>query len=466
MVRVTSRQRSRIHKAIPQQVRDLTRRLQDAGHAAYLVGGAVRNLVLDRPPDDYDIATSATPDEVTRLFRRVIPTGVDHGTVTVLWRSGSYEVTTFRTETGYSDGRHPDTVEFVGSIHADLSRRDFTINGMAIDPVSGEFLDPHCGAEDLRRGVIRAIGVPQERFAEDSLRLLRAVRFATQLEFSIEAATYDALCAAASGLGRVSVERIRDEFDKILASERPSLGIRLLRESRLLPAVMPELEAGIGVEQRGDHAFDVFEHSLVTCDAAPRESRVLRLAALLHDIGKPATLATDEAGNRTFFRHDEVSADLARSALERLRYPNAIVDAVTHLVRHHMFHYTPEWTDAAIRRFLARVGPENVESLFSLRAADSFAQQGKPTENRALKQFGSRIADMQRESLALSRADLAVNGSDLAEAGIPRGPHMGVVLEHLLETVLDDPQQNTRDQLIRIARSFYESRLAEEKTEG
>ena len=449
-------------RALPEAAHMVCARLQEAGHPTYVVGGAVRNLVLGRKPKDIDLATAATPGDVRKLFRRVIPTGEAHGTVTVLHNGWSFEVTTFRTEAGYTDRRRPDTVTFVGTIRDDLSRRDFTINGMALNPQSAEFLDPHGGENDLRAGVIRAIGDPQTRFSEDALRLLRAVRFAAELSFAIEQATWHALCDQSDGIRLIAVERVREELDRILACELPSTGFRLMQKSGLLARVLPELDAGVGVEQRGVHRFDVFEHSIISCDAAPADNRIVRLAALLHDVGKPPTLQVDASGERTFHGHDAASAELAEQALRRLRYPNAVIQEVVHLIRQHMFHYTPEWTDSAVRRFLARVGLEHVENLFELRAADSYAQQGVGTENRALDQLRTRIAEIEREQHAITRNDLAVNGHELAGAGIPRGPVMGVVIDHLLETVLDDPSQNSRERLLQIARQFYESRIREE----
>lgn len=431
-----------------------------------MVGGAVRDLVRNTTPDDYDLATSATPEQVSYLFRRVIPTGIEHGTVTVLLGDKSVEVTTFRTESVYTDGRRPDSVNFVTTIADDLARRDFTINGMALDPVLETFLDPFKGEEDLHAGTIRAIGNPDERFAEDALRLLRAVRFATQLQFTIEAGTWDALGRASRSLGKVSQERMRDELNKILAAKRPSVGLRLMCGGGLLQVVLPELSAGVKVEQRGDHRFDVFEHSILTCDAAPRGNPTVRLAGLFHDIAKPASLKVDADGHRTFHGHDQASARQAETLLRRLRYPNAVIGQVTHLIRHHMFHYTAEWTDAAVRRFLARVGPENVDNLFALRQADSFAQRGSSTDLRALHTFRDRIGDALANEHALSRKDLAVNGHDLASIGIPPGRVMGTIIDYLFETVLDDPKQNARGQLLKIARSFYDSRLKDAADHG
>ena len=431
----------------------------ERGFECYLVGGAVRNLILDHDPSDFDFATNVPPESIMKSFRRVIPTGVQHGTVTVLHRGQSYEVTTYRCEGDYSDSRRPDSVEFVGDIREDLKRRDFTMNAMAFDPVAGDFLDPHHGERDIHDRLIRAIGDPEKRFHEDSLRMLRAVRFSAQLEFAIDPRTQEAIGIGAARIASVSPERVRDELNKLLVSRRPSAGLRTLRDTGLLAWILPELAEGVGVEQRGNHRFDVFEHSVRACDAATRDRLELRLAALLHDVGKPRALEVDEAGGRRFHGHDQISAAMSEEILRRLKYPNRMIARVTHLVRHHMFNYTPEWTDAAVRRFISRVGTDAVSDLISLRAADGEAVRGERIDTRPLGEFARRVEQQMEADRLFSIQDLAVNGHDLMNAGIPRGPMLGVVLEALLETVLDDPAQNTKEQLLEIARKFYEERV-------
>jgi len=446
-------------RRLPEHVISFIRAFHDRGFECYLVGGAVRNLILNHVPSDFDFATSAPPETIMKSFRRVIPTGIQHGTVTVLHRGQSYEVTTYRSESDYSDSRRPDTVEFVRDIREDLKRRDFTMNAMAFDPVTGDFLDPHHGERDIHEHCIRAIGDPRERFEEDSLRMLRAVRFCAQLEFAIDTPTQDAIRAGAPRIASVSQERVRDELNKLLASRQPSTGLRTLRDTGLLSWILPELAEGVGVEQRGNHRFDVFEHSIRACDAAPRDRLELRLAALLHDVGKPRALEVDEDGNRRFHGHDQISAAMAEEILRRLKYPNRTIARVTHLVRHHMFNYTPEWTDAAVRRFISRVGIDAVSDLITLRAADGEAVRGERVDTRPLGDFARRVEEQIQTERSFSIRDLAVDGNDLMEIGIPRGPMLGIVLEALLETVLDDPGQNTREQLLEIARRFYEARV-------
>jgi len=446
-------------RRLPETVLSFIRAFHERGFECYLVGGAVRNLILRHDPSDFDFATNAPPQAVMKSFRRVIPTGVQHGTVTVLHRGQSYEVTTYRCEGDYSDSRRPDSVEFVGDIREDLKRRDFTMNAMAFDPVAADFLDPHHGERDIHDRLIRAIGDPRERFAEDSLRMLRAVRFSAQLEFEIDAPTKQAMRTGAPGIASVSHERVRDELNKLLASRQPSVGLRTLDDTGILPWILPELAEGIGVEQRGNHRFDVFEHSVRACDAAPRDRLELRLAALLHDVGKPRALEVGEDGGRRFHGHDQISAEMTEAILRRLKYPNRTIARVTHLVRHHMFNYTPEWTDAAVRRFISRVGVDAISDLIALRAADGEAVRGERVDTRPLGEFARRVEEQIRTDRLFTIQDLAVNGHDLMSAGIPRGPMLGVVLEALLETVLDDPAQNTREQLLEIAGRFYEERV-------
>lgn len=426
-----------------------------AGHSCYLVGGAVRNMVLGRRPKDYDLATDALPEETMRLFDRVIPTGVKHGTVTILFKSRQFEVTTFRRDQKYSDGRRPDAVVFTDNIAEDLVRRDFTINALAINLESGEFVDVTGGMEDAKASILRAIGVPEERFREDGLRLLRAVRFATQLAFRLDDRTFEAMKAMHRRIEVVSWERIRDEIEKILLSDDPARGLHLMRAAGLLEHVLPELSRCVGVPQAGEQ--DVFEHSILACEGAER-SLELRLAALLHDIGKAATIEETDDGSLSFHRHEQVSTELAEAALTRLRFPNAVIRKVRHLVAHHMFHYTDEWSDAAVRRFLSRVGLDAVGDLLKLREADTYGKTGRRTiSGRNLER---RIEEVLARDHALTVRDLAVNGHDLyTEAGIPRGPEMGVVLEFLLETVLEDPALNERRRLLEIARNFYDTRV-------
>jgi tRNA nucleotidyltransferase/poly(A) polymerase len=448
MLRYTFDAMRQIHP--PRELFEFSRVLEQDGKKCYLVGGAVRDSLLGREASDFDAATDARPAEVVRLFKRVIPTGIKHGTVTVLWKGLQIEVTTFRTEASYSDGRHPDEVAFASTIEEDLSRRDFTINAMAFDLAAKTLLDPHAGRADLERGIVRAVGDPLERFREDGLRPLRAIRFAAQLGFDIEAATLAAIAPSIDRFRMVSPERVRDEFLKILLSSVPSRGLRLLEHTGLLREISPELAVCRGVEQRGMHVFDVLDHLYACVDAAPAEV-VLRLAALLHDVAKPAAKVERLGEPPTFYRHEELSAASAETILKRLKLPNATIDEVVHLIRCHMFSYDDSWSDAAVRRFIARVGPEHLDALFSLRIADGTGIIGRPVDPRSLSPLRERIDAVLAAKEAFGLGDLAVKGADLASVGILPGRAMGAMLKELLEAVIEDPALNDKARLLEIA---------------
>jgi len=428
--------------------------LREGGHQAYLVGGTVRDALLDRAEGgELDVATDLGPDEVMGRFPHVAPTGLAHGTVTIVTGGRIVECTTFRREGSYSDARRPDRVEFTADPEEDLSRRDLTVNAMAWDPVVGELLDPHGGAHDLERRRLRAVGEPAERFREDALRPLRVARFTATLEMEPDDALRSALRRLSDpGSGyagaRVAAERVRDELERMLRAREPSRGFEVLREAGLLDLWLPELARCRGVPQNRFHAYDVYFHSLYTCDAAPREKPVVRWAALLHDVGKPDT-RVERHGEGTFYNHQFVGAEIAERLLERLRLPLATRERIVHLVREHMFDYRPGWSDAALRRWLRRVGPEYVADLFDLRIADLLGnglKRGFPTYLEGMRE---RIERLLRESSALKVTDLAVDGHDvMRELGLPPGPAIREALEALLEEVLDDPMRNTRDHLL------------------
>ena len=431
-----------------------------AGYEIYLVGGAVRNLKRGLPPDDYDFTTNATPEQITALFHRVIPTGIEHGTVTVLFKGNSFEVTTYRMDGKYSNFRHPDSITYCKDIYEDLKRRDFTINAMAIDVRDGRLIDVHGGMEDLKKGIIRAIGNPDERFAEDGLRILRACRFAAQLEFQIEPVTLQGMIHNRDHLKNISKERIRDELLKTMTAEHPSIAFLYMQETKILEYVLPELLEGVGVEQRDRHKFDVFHHALYSCDFMEKDP-ILRMAALLHDIGKPRCFKVRDGVN-TFYGHENVGAEMAHDILRRLKFSKADENRICHLIKNHMFHYTEDWSDGAVRRFIARVGLENLSDLFKLRFADRAGAMGDKTfactpEDIALSR---RVDAIVKETPALKLGDLAVDGQMLLkEAGIPKGPKMGQVLNYLLEAVMDDPAMNTKEALLNLGKNFYETRL-------
>lgn len=445
------------NKLIPAQVQWVLRKLKAAGYAAYLVGGCVRDLLLGRAPGDWDIATAATPQEVQSVFRRTRPTGIAHGTVTVLAGNRAVEVTTFRTEGDYSDHRRPDWVQFTREIEADLSRRDFTVNAMALDD-GGRLIDPFGGVNDLIRGVIRAVGQPDQRFQEDALRMLRALRFSAQLNFQVHPETLAAIKRHAQLLSHVSKERIRDEFSKLIMAPKPLDALNALKDTGLLEIFLPELLEGVGVEQNIHHAYTVWEHNIRACQEAPPELH-LRLAALLHDVAKPRCLTIGEDGSRHFYHHEIVGAQMANTILRRLRYDNETRRRVVHLVRHHLaLHHYPDMSDSAVRRLIRRIGLENLDDLIKLRIADRRASGTKRAPlSRGTSLLLRRIEQVLQEDAAFGLKDLAANGHDIMEwLGLSPGPAIGRILNDLLEMVLEDPKLNDRDTLERIVKEKYQ----------
>jgi len=443
-------------KRVPAAILDLLRRLHRAGHRAYLVGGCVRDLLRGVRVSDWDIATDARPEEVLQVFPGAIPTGLKHGTVTVPTEAGPCEVTTFRVEWGHSDARRPDRVEFVPDIEADLARRDFTVNAIAWDPLDGAEVDPFGGRADLAARLLRAVGAPVDRFREDGLRPIRAARFAATLDFEISPETEAALGGARAEVARVAAERLRDELTKLLTAPRPSVGFDVLRKSGLLPILLPELQATVAVPQNRYHAYDVYYHTIYTVDAAPAEKPVVRLAALFHDVGKPLTRVERENGDATFYNHEFESARLAEEAMTRLRFGRDMIEQVVHLVRHHMFDYRPEWTDAAVRRFVQKVGVERIADLFDLRIADNVGNGLKTGFPHYLEEFRARIEGVLAARAALTLTDLMVDGKDvMRELGLPPGPRIGEVLGWLLEQVVEEPSLNERGRLLRRAREAF-----------
>jgi tRNA nucleotidyltransferase (CCA-adding enzyme) len=422
------------------------------GYSCYLVGGALRNYYAGLKPTDYDFATDAGPKDVQRIFKNVIPTGIKHGTVTVLFKGHQFEVTTFRIEGNYSNSRHPDEISFSPSIFEDLKRRDFTINSIAMNLQTGEVLDPHNGIHDLKRRVIRAIGNPVERFNEDGLRLMRACRFTAQLNFCIEMNTFKAVKECKDNLKKVSAERIRDEIIKILGSDKPSIALRIMEETGILNLIIPELSKCRGIIQKGYHNYDVLDHLYYSCDGGPNDDIILRLACLLHDIGKPPTLSLDEDGFPTFYNHEKISKTLAAEIMQKLRFSGKEIKRAVHLISNHMFNYSDEWTDAAVRRFISKVGVESIDDLFRLRAADQFGMTNSKSVSNTLSIFSKRINDILSITNTFKITDLAVSGTDLQnECGIIKGPIIGIILNELLQTVLDDPALNNKESLLKIA---------------
>ena len=452
---------------IPQVLKKMNSIFQSNGFEAYLVGGAVRDMIRGKAASDWDLATNAQPEQVASIFHKVIPTGIAHGTVTVLFMGHSVEVTTYRTEADYSDGRHPDAVNFAGTIQEDLSRRDFTMNAIAASLDDGTLVDPFEGQKDIKEKRIRTVGNPYDRFNEDGLRPIRAIRFATQLGFTIVPETLAAIPASLERTAGISVERFRDEFIKILKSPEPSVGLKLLEETGILKIFIPELLLCKNVEQadcRGFHQFDVLTHLYYACDGAPAHKELVRLAALLHDIGKPRAKRAGNLPNGqpilTFYNHEKYSEEMSQNLMTRLKFSKAETSTVCHLVKNHMFHYESNWSNAAVRRFLLRVTPEALEDLFDLRMADVYGMTHTPPVLKEgswsgnLIELKDRIKDLTSQPQILGLKDLAINGKDLMEVGIPAGKQLGAILNQLLETVLDDPSQNTKEQLLTVAKNI------------
>ena len=461
------------HIKIPDILKKMNEIFAQHGYKAYLVGGAVRDMLMGKEPHDWDVTTDATPEQVMSIFRKVIPTGIAHGTVTVHFMKNEIEVTTFRTESDYSDGRHPDKVEYTGNIEEDLSRRDFTINAIASYLGDGTITDPFHGRDDIKRKVIRTVGNPLERFSEDGLRPVRAVRFSAQLGFEIERETLKAISEPEilKKTSGISLERFRDELLKLMKAEKPSAGLKLMEESGILDIFIPEFKKCRGCIQgdfRGYHQFDVLDHLFYACDGAPASKQNVRLAALFHDIGKPdvkRVIPTPQGDQFTFYNHEAKSQQITKEILFRLNFSNAEISNICHLVVNHMFNYTQDWTDAAVRRFLAKIHEENLEDLYDLRLADIYGMNNAPVRGQdsrtiaLLNELKDRISKETEKNSVLSLKQLAVNGKDLMKNGISAGKDLGFVLNQLLETVMEDPSQNEKEQLIKIALNIYKKRI-------
>ncbi len=434
---------------IPSEIRALHKTVKDAGYEAFLVGGCVRDLIIGREPKDWDITTNATPEQIQALFEETFYEN-SYGTVGVVTQSENpklkvVEITPYRIEGKYSNARHPDEIRFSDNLHDDLERRDFTINAIAYDPATGELVDEHGGRDDIGRKVLVTVGDAHARFEEDALRMLRAIRIAAELEFAIDGTTMVGISGNAAQLEKISKERIRDEFSRILLSSTPLTAIYMAQKLGILKYVMPELEAGIGCDQNQAHSFDVFEHLLRSLQHAADENWPLdvRLAALLHDVGKPATREwSEDKKDWTFHGHDVVSARMAKKILTDLKYPKDLIEKVVLLIRWHMFFSDPDLiTLSAVRRLIARVGQENIADLLNLRVCDRIGTGRPKAHPFRLRKYMSMIDEALRDPVSVSM--LAVDGSRLMEIGEPAGPRIGWILHALLEEVLDEPTKNT-----------------------
>lgn len=469
---------------IPEYIKNVGNKLISNGYAAYLVGGCVRDLAAGKKPTDWDVSTSATPKEIQTIFPDSFYEN-SFGTVGVKIRAGNesfdknaseieerdvidiVEITPHRIEEKYSNARHPDSVTFSKKIEDDLKRRDFTINALAlgIDKLDGlskvsekrvtdiGILDPYRGLQDLENKLIRAVGNPNERFQEDALRLVRAVRFSAQLKFEIEEKTFAAIKENSHLLQKISQERIRDELIRIIKSEHPSEGIEALGKAGLLKYVLPELESGVGVSQNKHHTYTVYRHSLMSLKYCPSKKLSVRLAALLHDVAKPK-VKQGEGTDSTFYNHDLVGARVAEQALKRMRFPVDIIKKTTLLVKNHMFHYdVGSVSESSVRRLVRKVGRENIKDLIDLRIADrlgSGCPKAKPYKLRHLEYLIEKVA---KDPISVKM--LKIDGNVLnKEAGVEKGPKMGMILDILLSEVIENPKLNKTEYLLKRAREL------------
>lgn len=441
--------------AIPSSAEKILRILEENGYEAYVVGGCVRDSILGRRPDDWDITTSASPEQVKGLFRKTVDTGLQHGTVTVLMDKEGFEVTTYRVDGDYEDGRHPKEVMFTSSLEEDLKRRDFTINAMAYHPDRG-LVDLFHGLEDMENQVIRCVGNPMERFQEDALRILRAVRFSAQLGFTIEENTREGIRSLAPNLKNVSAERIQVELVKLLVSPHPDY-LRTAYETGITKEFLPEFDTCMKTEQNtSHHCYNVGEHTLHSL-LNIRADKVLRLTMLLHDMGKPVVKKTDEAGRDHFKMHGPKSEQMAKTILRRLKFDNDTLNKVCRLVKWHDARPLPEM--AAVRRAVNKIGEDIFPLYLEVQMADMMAQstyrrQEKEERIRGVKKCYEEIMEKKQ---CVSLKTLAVTGRDLIAAGCRPGPELGDILDGMLEHVLKYPEENTKERLMELLKKNLES---------
>lgn len=480
--------------SIPHPVLHILSTLKEAGFEAYIVGGSVRDLLLGREPKDWDIATNATPEEIQKIFPESFyentfgTVGVKTDIFMTIGKEARehdiVEVTTYRAESGYEDNRHPKDVRFVKTIEEDLARRDFTINAMALS-AKGDIIDPFHGQEDLKHKLIRTVGNPEDRFGEDALRIMRAIRFYAELrtpsslpqkktlpgqpmqesfdfhtpsDWTIYTDTLAAIRKCANTIENISKERIRDELSRIILSKSPAQGMDMLREADILPRILPEIAEGIGVGQNLHHIYTVYEHNIRALATCPSEKLAVRLAALLHDVAKPRT-KRGEGYRSTFYNHDHVGARMTKKILERLRYPTQIVRHATLLVDNHLFYYNVgEVTEASVRRLIKRVGLENMRDLFDIRVADRLGSGTPKAIPYKLRHLEYMIEKVSKDPISVKM--LAVNGNTLMqELSMKPGPKIGAILDVLLAEVIEDPKRNEKTYLLDRTRVLQEEEL-------
>ena len=478
---------------IPKYVTRVTETLEKAGFEVFLVGGCVRDLIMNKEPKDWDITTNAKPEEIIPLFEKTVyentfgtvgvclpaQTGIPKKDINVthVTEYDIVEVTPYRIEAKYSDFRHPDEIKFSENIEDDLKRRDFTINALAYNPHKGQIIDLYKGQQDIKDKVIRAVGNPNDRFQEDALRMLRAIRFSTQLDFTVSHETMQAIVDNVHLMEKISSERIREELNKIIENRNGAQGIGLLQKVGLLKYIIPELEEGIGCEQGGAHKYDVFTHCLEALNHAVNKewSLEVRLAALFHDIGKPKSRRAGKKKEYTFYGHEVIGARMAKQIMERLKYPKKSTDLVVSLIRNHMFFSDTETiTLSAVRRIVQKVGSDYIWDLMNVRECDRVGMSKIEAPYR-LRKYHAMIEEVLHDPISVGQ--LAIDGKYMMEmklhpptedgrTGIKPGPRMGWILNALLEEVLDDPTKNTKEHLSELVKSLDMLGDAELKTLG
>ncbi len=438
--------------ALPEKVSYIIDTFMQAGYEAYAVGGCVRDSILGREPGDWDITTSATPMEMKALFPRTIDTGIAHGTVTVMLGREGFEVTTYRIDGKYEDARHPKEVTFTPNLLEDLKRRDFTINAMAYNDKNG-LVDAFDGIGDLNRKVIRCVGDAEKRFTEDALRMMRAVRFAAQLGFSIDPDTKQAICTLSPSLAYISAERIQTELVKLLVSAHPE-EMRTLYETGLTKIMLPEFDMMMRTEQNNPHhIYTVGEHTIAALLHVEND-KVLRLTMLLHDVAKPVCQTTGEDGFHHFYDHQRRGSEMAEEILQRLKFDNATTERVCRLIGGH--DDNPPITERSVRRAVVRLGRKAYPDIFAVKRADVLAQSTyKQAEKlQYIDEYEACYNRIIEKEQCLSLKDLAVKGSDLIAEGMKPGPRLGQVLQNLFELVLEEPEKNTKEYLLKKSREM------------
>ncbi|MBR3807833.1 MAG: CCA tRNA nucleotidyltransferase [Lachnospiraceae bacterium] len=431
---------------LPEKVNMIIHTIQAAGFEAYAVGGCVRDSILGRVPDDWDITTSAKPEDIKKLFKRTIDTGIEHGTVTVMLEAKGFEVTTYRIDGEYEDSRHPKEVTFTSNLREDLRRRDFTINAMAYNDEVG-LVDIFEGISDIEKKIIRCVGDAKERFTEDALRMMRAVRFSAQLGYSIDEGTKEAIKELAPTLQKISAERVQVELVKLVTSNNPDY-LKIAFETGITAIVLPEFDLCMETEQKNPHhMYSVGEHTLWSMKYVERD-KVLRLAMLFHDMGKPKAITTDDKGIHHFHGHNELSSQITREVLRRLRFDNDTIHKVERLVYFH--DYRPALTDKSVRRFVAKIGKDLFPLYILVQTADVKAQSDYKKEEKLhnIETVNNIFLGILEREECLCLKDLAVTGKDLIDLGIKPGKEIGEILNHLLEMVLENPGLNEKEILL------------------